>query len=107
MESQHMLEPLVHGLLKTLGRVAIPPEKIGKILSASVKHFDAYNLCDGTRSLTEVAKEARLDTGNLSRSIDRWVQSGILFRLGTGKKAKLLHLYPVSQMELKGLKSKE
>jgi hypothetical protein len=57
----------------------------------------AYNFCDGTKSQAEVAKAASLDPGNFSRSVARWVEAGILVRLGEGRDAKLLHAYPLSK----------
>ena len=63
---------------------------------AGPKQVRAYSLCDGTRSQTDIAKALTLVAGNFSRTVSRWIDSGIVFRLGEGREAKLLHVYPLS-----------
>jgi DNA-binding MarR family transcriptional regulator len=57
----------------------------------------AFNLCDGSRGQSEIAKEVKLDPGNFSRTVARWVEAGIVIRMGEGREAKLLHIYPISR----------
>jgi len=63
-------------------------------MAGSDKQVLAYNLCDGQTPQAEIAKKAKLDKGNLSRSITRWVEAGIVVRVGPDEAP--LHLYPIS-----------
>jgi hypothetical protein len=94
---------LLRALLSVTARQAVPPPKLSKMLAPqgakSKKQLRAYSLCDGTRTQAEVAKALKLDQGNFSRTVGRWIDTGVLFRLGSGRDAKLLHLYPLNDKE--------
>jgi hypothetical protein len=90
------LEELVRILIQVNGRLAFSEEALRSAIGDSQSLVDAYNLCDGTRSQAEVVKESKVDQGNFSRVSKRWVEDGILFRIGTGREMKPLHLYAVS-----------
>jgi len=96
-------ETLLRALLSVTGRQAIPPMHLVKLVNpanaTSGKQVKAYNLCDGTRTQAAIAKSLKLDQGNFSRTVGRWIDAGILFRLGEGREAKLLHLYPLEKKE--------
>lgn len=87
-------DTLLRGLLSITARQVFPPDKLAEIVGGP-KQIDAYNLCDGTRTQGEVAKSLKLDAGNFSRTVGRWIEAGILLRIGESREAKLLHLYPV------------
>ncbi len=95
METSERTEQLLQCLVHVIGRAALPLEKVQGIVGSGRKQIEAFNLLDGCRTLTEVAKKAKLDTGNLSRSVARWVENGIVFRVGDGKDACALHIYPI------------
>lgn len=97
------LSDLLKCAMQVVGRIAMRPEQVGEILvrNASAKQIKAYNLCDGMKTQGDVAKAAGLDAGNFSRTAARWVKSGVLFRIGSGKEAKLLHLYPIAKSDFK------
>ncbi|MDB5418300.1 MAG: hypothetical protein JWP50_1719 [Phenylobacterium sp.] len=89
---------LLRALLTVTGRSAYPIDTVASIVgptSGSEKQVLAYNLCDGSKGQNEIAKAAGLDPGNFSRSVSRWIEAGILFRLGEGRDSKLLHVYPL------------
>jgi hypothetical protein len=94
---------LLRALLSVTARQAVPPPKLSKILvppgPKSGKQVKAYNLCDGTRTQAEVAKALKLDQGNFSRTVGRWIDAGVLFRVGSGREAKLQHLYPLDHKD--------
>lgn len=93
-------EMLLQAILSTVARQTFSEEKIGEIVlprNAGAKQLKAYNLCDGTMTQGEIAKKVKMDAGNFSRTVARWVDLGILFRLGEGREAKLLHVYSVSK----------
>lgn len=92
-------DALLRAILSVVARGAFPPAKIAEIVlskGAGPKQVQAYNLCDGTRGQADITKALKLDPGNFSRTVSRWVDSGIVFRLGEGREAKLLHAYPLS-----------
>lgn len=89
-------DDLLRALVNVMGRVAIPPEKLRAIVapgSRAEKQEKAYNLCDGTRQQADIVKKLGLDPGNFSRTVKRWEELGVLFRVG--RDAHLLHLYPL------------
>lgn len=79
--------------------MAVPEETVWRVVGKQMSK--PYNLCDGTRSLTQVAKAAGKHHANLSRTVRRWIEAGIVFRLGNGKGAALLHAYPIAPVKAK------
>lgn len=63
--------------------------------------FNAYNLCDGTKTQAHVAKALKLDAGNFSRTVSRWVDEGIVIKLDNDGESKLLHVFPISNARRK------
>ena len=89
-------DELLRILIQLNGRQAFPEEALRERVGTSARQLAAYNLCDGTRSQAEVIREAKVDQSSFSKAVTRWVNEGILFKLGTGRDVKLLHLYPLS-----------
>lgn len=89
-------------LLQVLGRTAMPPSEVRRVTGDRAKQLKAFNLCDGSNTLMEIGRKARIDSGNLSRSVARWREHGIVFLIGTGNQARYLHIYPLSPKELRG-----
>ena len=90
-------DDLLRALFHVMARNAIPPEALRAIVATgrgSSQQVAAYNLCDGTRSQRSIAKALRLDEGNFSRTLSRWQQMGVVFRIGSDDKP--LHLYPLT-----------
>ena len=101
----------LRAILATLARQTFPPSTLHELITkggGGEKQLRAYNLCDGTRSQSDIAKELRLDAGNFSRSLARWIDAGIMIRVGEGREARPVHVYalPASFMKL-GVKSDE
>lgn len=89
-------ESLLRAILATVSRQVFPPEDVVKILSArggGKKQIAAYGLCDGATQQSEVGKRVGLDKGSLSRSISRWLEAGIVVRIGPDDLP--LHVYPL------------
>ena len=97
------IEALMRALLSVTARQAFEMEKLREIVtgSAGAKQLRAFNLCDGTRRQAEIAKELKIDQGNFSRTVGRWIDAGVVFRLGDGRDATLLHVYPLSDAKPK------
>ncbi|PKQ07719.1 MAG: MarR family transcriptional regulator [Alphaproteobacteria bacterium HGW-Alphaproteobacteria-11] len=78
-------ETLLRAILATISRQTFPPSEIVKIVSpvsGGEKQLAAYNLCNGNTPQAEIAKKLNLDKGNLSRSLARWIEAGIVVRVG-------------------------
>jgi DNA-binding MarR family transcriptional regulator len=90
-------EALLHAIFSLVARQTFPIEQLREIVmkGSGDKQLRAFNMCDGTKGQSEIAKSLKLDTGNFSRTVARWIEAGVLFRLGEGREAKLLHVYPL------------
>jgi len=89
-------DALLKGILATVGRTAFPPEALYKIVAPTVgstKQVLAYNLCDGETPQADIGKKVKLDSGNFSRTIAKWVEAGVVIRVGD--EGHPLHLYPL------------
>lgn len=78
-------DALLKGILATVGRATFPPDTLHKIIAPTVgsaKQVQAYNLCDGETPQAEIARRAKLDKGNLSKTITKWVEAGVVIRVG-------------------------
>ena len=92
-------EVYLRAILGTVARQTLPPEVLERLVSPSKtgdKQLVAYNLCDGSRSQSEIAKELGLDPGAFSRTVSRWIELGIIIRTGERRESRLVHLYPLS-----------
>jgi len=90
---------LLKAILATVARTAFPPDVLYKIVAptaGSDKQLLAYNLCDGETPQAEIGKKARLDNGNLSRLITKWIEAGVLVRVGSERFP--LHVYPLAKL---------
>jgi predicted transcriptional regulator len=96
-------EAYLRAILATVARQAFSPEKILEIMgpNSGEKQFKAFNLCDGTRTQAEVAKEVGLDQGNFSKSLGRWIDAGIVIRVGEGREVRPVHVYPLPDSHTK------
>jgi hypothetical protein len=99
-------EELLRFLVQLTARHVFPEEALRQIIGSSGRQVEAYNLCDGTRTQAEIVKVSKLDQGQFSRTAGRWAEAGVLFRVGTGRDVKLLHLYPISSVQA-GRKKKD
>ncbi|MBK8457828.1 MAG: hypothetical protein IPL47_12565 [Phyllobacteriaceae bacterium] len=87
----------LRAMMSLIARQTFPPEKLAEIVSnvGNAKTFETYNLFDGTRTQTEVAKLIGSDQGLLSRTVKRWFDEGVLVRTNDGSTVKPVHLYPI------------
>jgi DNA-binding MarR family transcriptional regulator len=93
-------EILLRAILSTTARQTFPEDRIAEIVlskGANSKQLHAYNMCDGTMGQGEIATKLKLDRGNFSRTVARWIEAGIVFRLGEGRDSRLLHVYPLPE----------
>jgi hypothetical protein len=91
-------EALMRALLSTIARQTFPEKVLREIVvsrTSGESQLQAFNMCDGTKTQSQIAKAQGLDAGNFSRTVARWVEAGIVFRLRDGSDEKLLHVYPL------------
>lgn len=100
-------EILLRAILSSIGRQTFPINVLNEIIDpkgTAKKQIQAYNLCDGVHTQGQIVKKLKLDSGNFSRTVTRWSENGIVFRLGDGRDAKLLHIYPLPEQKDKAKK---
>lgn len=93
----------LRAILAILARQAIAPARLAEIIgtTAGEKQHRAFNLCDGTRTQAEVARELGLDPSNFSKTLARWVNEGIVVRIGDNRDARPMHVYPLPETLMK------
>lgn len=98
-----MQDSFLRAILATVARQTFPPARIVEIIGpgATEKQFRAFNLCDGSKTQAEIGKELGLDPGNFSKTINRWIDEGIVIRVGEKREARPLHVYPLPEAFLK------
>ena len=86
-------------IISLLGRIAFPNDKLKENIQRGSKKpmeiLEAYNLCDGNTTITEIAKRAKIAQGSLSEAVDKWASLGIAFKLKSGNETLPLKLYTV------------
>lgn len=95
-------DELLKAILAIVARSTFPPAVIAKIVAptaGSEKQLLAYNLCDGETSQAEICKRTKLDKGSFSRSVARWIEAGIVVRIGSERLP--LHVYPLTKISAK------
>ena len=92
---------LLKAILKMTARMAFTEQELKEIVSPgnAIRYWEAYNLCDGTRTQGQVASEMGIATSNFSNAVSRWESAGVLFRLQDENGIKLLHAYPILDLE--------
>ena len=98
---------LLRGILATTARQTFSPARLVEIigLGAGEKQQRAYNLCDGSRTQADIAKELGLDQSNFSKTMARWSDEGIIVRVDEKRDMRPLHVYPLPEsLRKKGVK---
>jgi DNA-binding MarR family transcriptional regulator len=96
-------ETYLQAILATVARQTFPPDALFETIatgSAGAKQLKAYNMCDGTHTQSEIASALSLDKSNFSKSLSRWIDAGIVIRIGEGRKERPLHVYPLPKSEV-------
>lgn len=99
MTAEGRIEQLLGCLVQVIGRTAIQEDRVREIVGTASKQVRAFNLCDGTKTQTDIRKKVGLDAGNFSRTARRWVEQGVMFEIGDAGNSKLLHIYPLSKSQ--------
>jgi hypothetical protein len=110
MAEQEEVQQLLRMLVQLTARHAFPEDLVRKMVAPTArsrKQLAVYNLCDGTRTQGAIRAVSRVAKASLSQAISRWEQSGIMCRLGKGRDARPLHVYPLSSRTLSPKSRKE
>ena len=102
-------EVFLRAILASVSRQIFSVDDILRLVaisSSKEKMVAAYNLCDGSRTQGEVAKEMGLDPGNFSRTVARWIDEGIVIKIADGKFTNLMHIYPLPRDSLTKFENK-
>ena len=100
-------QTLLRAVLSTVARQTFPEPRLRDIVlsrGAGANQLVAFNMCNGSKTQGDVAKATGLDPGNFSRTVARWIDLGVMFKVGEGREAKLQHVY---QLPANGESSKE
>jgi hypothetical protein len=100
-----MNESLLRAIFATVGRSTFAPQQVYRVITPhgrSDKQLAAYNLCDGKTPQADIATKAKLDKGEMSRALVRWIEAGIVVRIGPEQFP--LHVYRLSKEALKTVK---
>lgn len=92
-------------IISLLGRLVFPEDKLISIVQKKSKKpkeiLQAYNLCTGEFTITEIAKKTGISQQALSEAIPKWKKIGIAFleSHGKGHELKPIHLYQIIEDE--------
>ena len=95
----------LRAILSVVARQAMSPEVLAKQIgvgATKLKQIQAYNLCDGSLTQSEVAKQVGLDSGNFSKTMARWAEDGLIVRTEVSGQMRPVHLYPIPSSASKG-----
>ncbi|TMA98682.1 MAG: MarR family transcriptional regulator [Deltaproteobacteria bacterium] len=104
MQTDEHTNQLLQCLLHVVGRAAVPQDAVLAIVGPGKKQIKAFNLCDGNTSQNDIAKKVRLDQGNFSRTVKRWIRNGVMFSIGENKETRPLHIYAIPEASARGKK---
>lgn len=97
---------LLRAILSMTARQAFSFDSLLGIVGSGDKQLRAFNMCDGSNTQSDIAKATKIDPGNLSKTVARWVEAGIVLRLGEGRDTPLLRICPLpaKSKRAKGIK---
>lgn len=84
-------------LISILAHREVSEEKIIGIVTKNrtetgkKKYLQAFNLFDGTRSLSDVEREVNVGIGNLSNTVENWIEEDILYLQRQERRKKFYH----------------
>ncbi len=98
MSDESEVAQLLRILIGFWARQAIPEDQLRRLVmptSRSGARFEAYNLCDGTRTRPDVYKALGMDKDNFNKLVNRWIQQGIVYEITVDDRVYLNHVYPL------------
>ncbi len=90
-------------IISLLGHLAFSEEKLISMIQKNSKkpneNLNAYNLCNGNLTISEIAKKSGVAVQSLREAIVKWEKLGIIMNADpniAGMVQKPLHLYQVN-----------
>lgn len=75
-------------IISLLGRMAFRQDELKKLVIKGSKKpaaiIKAYNMCNGTRTITEIANHVGITPSAMTQAVDRWEKNGIIFKAKKG-----------------------
>jgi hypothetical protein len=92
-------------MISLLGRLVFPEDKLKNMITKNKRNPDAYlrgyNSCDGTRTVTEVAKVIGVNPSTLNPIINDWEVQGIIYEVESNRGKTYKCLYKISGVKEK------
>ena len=86
-------------IISLLGRIAFKNDELKSLVTKGSKKPSemvcAYNLCDGTTGITEIANKADVAQSSLTAAVDKWERLGIILKKKKGKEVLPLRLFEI------------
>lgn len=97
-------------IISLLGRLAYPEEELKKIVTKKKQnpnaYIKAYNACDGSKGVTEIAKIAGVAQPTMTPILQYWKKLGIVYQVGKNY-VKLYTLTEEKEVNKNGIKPGE
>ena len=95
-------------IISLLARLAFPNDILLTLIQKNSKKpekmLEAYNLCMGEFSITQIAKKTGIAAPSLSDAVNKWEKMGIIMLKGSrdrGHELNPIHLYLVNESSKK------
>jgi DNA-binding MarR family transcriptional regulator len=76
---------MLEAIIGLIGRQVFPPEQLKAIIMRGKrtpnKYVKAYNLCDASHGVTDIAQDIDVSIGTLSPILSDWRDMGIIFEV--------------------------
>jgi len=86
-------------IISLLGRIAFENDTLKNMITKGSKKpaqiLEAYNLCDGQTTITQIASKVSIAQPSLTVAIDKWERLGIIFKKKSGAEVLPLRLFEV------------
>jgi len=86
-------------IISLLGRIAFKKDELRELVIKGSKRptaiLQAYNLCDGSLTVTEIANRVGVTQSAVTQAIDRWEKLGIIFKATERGAVYPIRLFPI------------
>ena len=98
-DNQKTLLKNIEIIISLLGRIAFKPETLRNLITEGrrdpEKFINAYNACNGSTTITEIARTTGFRRQNLSPVLNEWAELGILHEVENANRLFYKKLFPV------------
>jgi len=86
-------------IISLLGRLAFKPDDIRNLVTSRKQnpqnYINGYNACDGSRSLSDIARVVGVTPGTLSPILAEWEEVGIIYEVERPRGKFYKKLFPI------------